>query len=159
MAVPRLGVESELQLSAYATATAMPNLSCIFELHGSSTQFQILNPLSEARDWTHILMDTRWARYRWTTRELLEAHSRHSCTSRGRGRKPHILEPEIWGNPRQMGKRMWGGLGAAPYNCGLSSQGITKCSDSCGSRLGLLAYDHTCEVIRAEPFPQNRELQ
>ena len=31
MEVPRLGVKSELQLLAYATATAMPNLSCIYD--------------------------------------------------------------------------------------------------------------------------------
>ena len=31
--VPRLGVESELQLLAYTTATATPDLSCICNLH------------------------------------------------------------------------------------------------------------------------------
>ena len=41
MEVPKLGVESELQLPAYATATA-----------------GILNQLGEARDRTLILMDT-----------------------------------------------------------------------------------------------------
>ena len=55
--VPRLGVESELQLLAYATATAMWDLSTICNLHHSSWQCQILNPLSEARDQTCILMD------------------------------------------------------------------------------------------------------
>ena len=54
MEIPRLGVELGLQLQAYATATAMLNPSHIFNLHCS----QILNPLSDARDWTHILMDT-----------------------------------------------------------------------------------------------------
>ena len=34
--VPRLGVESELQLLAYATATAMPDPSCVFNLCHSS---------------------------------------------------------------------------------------------------------------------------
>ena len=48
----RLGVESEL---AYATATQ--DLSHVFNLHHSSRQHQILNPRSEARDPTHILMD------------------------------------------------------------------------------------------------------
>jgi len=56
--VPRLGVELELQLSAYTTATAMPDLSCICDLHHSSWQHWILNPLSKARDWTCIIMDT-----------------------------------------------------------------------------------------------------
>ena len=58
MEVPRLGVKSEIQLPAYTTATVSPDLSCIFDLHHSSWQHQILNPLSEARDQTHILMDT-----------------------------------------------------------------------------------------------------
>jgi len=58
MEIPRLGVESELQLLACTTATAMPDLSRICNLHHSSRQRWILNPLSEARDQTHILMDT-----------------------------------------------------------------------------------------------------
>ena len=52
MEVPRLGVELELQLQAYTTATATPDLSCIFDLLHSSWQRRILNPLSGA----HILM-------------------------------------------------------------------------------------------------------
>ena len=50
MEVPRLGVQSELQLLAYATATAMQGPSCVFHLHYSSRQCQILNPLSKAGD-------------------------------------------------------------------------------------------------------------
>ena len=56
MAVPRLGVESELQLPAYTPATQDPSRIC--DLHHSSRQCQILNPLSKARDRTSILMDT-----------------------------------------------------------------------------------------------------
>ena len=56
MEVPRLGVELELQLLAYATATAMPNPSFVCDLHHSSRQSQILNPLRKARDRTHNLM-------------------------------------------------------------------------------------------------------
>ena len=50
--IPRLGVESELelQLLAYITAIATPDLSCICNLHHSLQQCQILNPLREARD-------------------------------------------------------------------------------------------------------------
>ena len=55
---PRLGVETELQLPAYTTATAMPGLSLVCGLHHSSWQCRILNPLSQARDRTHILVDT-----------------------------------------------------------------------------------------------------
>ena len=54
MEVPRLGVQSELQLLAYATATATWDLSCICDLHHSSHQCQIL---SGARDRNCILMD------------------------------------------------------------------------------------------------------
>ena len=56
MQVPRLETELELQLQAYATATEMQDLSCICNLHHSSQQHQILNPLSKARDQTHNLM-------------------------------------------------------------------------------------------------------
>ena len=58
MEVPGLGVESELQLPVYARAIAMPDLSHVCNLCHSSQQCQILNPLGEARDQTHILMDT-----------------------------------------------------------------------------------------------------
>ena len=53
MEVPRLEVELELQLTAYTTAythTATWDPSCIYDLHHSSWQCQILNPLREARD-------------------------------------------------------------------------------------------------------------
>ena len=53
-----LGVEWELHLPAYTTATATQDPSCVCDLHQSSWQPRILNPLREARDWTRILMDT-----------------------------------------------------------------------------------------------------
>ena len=56
MEVPRLGVQSELQLPAYATATAMQDPCGICDLHYSSWLCWILNPLSEARDGTPNLM-------------------------------------------------------------------------------------------------------
>ena len=56
MEVPRLGVKSGLQPLAYATATATPDLSRICDLHHSSWQCRILNPLSEVRDQTHNLV-------------------------------------------------------------------------------------------------------
>ena len=57
MEVPRLRVESELQLPAYTTAEATPDPNCIYDLHYSSWQCRILNPLSEARERTCILMN------------------------------------------------------------------------------------------------------
>ena len=63
MEVPRLGVESELQL-AYTSATVMRNLSRICHLHAhSSWQRWILNPLSEARDQTCVLMHASQIRF------------------------------------------------------------------------------------------------
>ena len=65
--VARLGIESELQLPAYATATATWDPCHVCDLHHSSWQSQqrgILNPLSKARDRTHILMDNSQLRYR-----------------------------------------------------------------------------------------------
>ena len=57
MQVPRLGVELELQLPTYTTATATPDSSLVCDLHHSSWQRRIFNPLSEVRDRTWILMD------------------------------------------------------------------------------------------------------
>ena len=50
----------EMQLPAYttATATAMRDQSHVCDLWNSSRQRQIPNPQCEARDRTHILMDT-----------------------------------------------------------------------------------------------------
>ena len=58
MEVPRLGVELELQLPAYTTATATADLSHIYILSLSLWQLGILNPLSKGRDQTLILTDT-----------------------------------------------------------------------------------------------------
>ena len=58
MEVPRLGVESELQLQAYTTALATQDLSRVCRLHHSLLQRQSLNPLGEARNRTHILTET-----------------------------------------------------------------------------------------------------
>ena len=63
MLVPRLGVESELQWLAYTTARAMPDLSHICDLHRSSQQLRVLNPLSGARAHTHVLMDASQVHY------------------------------------------------------------------------------------------------
>ena len=63
MEVPRLGVESKLQLPATATATAMPDPSPVCNLHHSSWQHWILNPMSEATDRTRILMDASQIRF------------------------------------------------------------------------------------------------
>ena len=59
MEVPRLGDPSELQLPACTTATATQEPSHVGDLHPSSQQHRrTLNPLNEARDQTHDLLDT-----------------------------------------------------------------------------------------------------
>ena len=45
----------------------MPDLRLIYDLHHSLWQCQILNTLSEARDWTCILMDAGQIRFCWAT--------------------------------------------------------------------------------------------
>ena len=55
MEVPRLGVQLELTAQPRNTRSEL----CL-RLHHSSRQRQILNPLSEARDQTHVLMDVRF---------------------------------------------------------------------------------------------------
>ena len=58
MEVARLGIQQELQLPAYTTAIATQDLGGICDLYHSSWQRQILNPLREARNRTHVLMNT-----------------------------------------------------------------------------------------------------
>ena len=72
MEVLRLGVQLELQLLAYATATATRDLSRICELQHSSWQCQILNPPSKARDQTQNLMVPIWICFHCTVTGTLE---------------------------------------------------------------------------------------
>ena len=58
MEVSRLGVKLELQLPAYATTIRDPNHVC--DLHHSSWQHRIPNPLSEARDRTRNPIVPSW---------------------------------------------------------------------------------------------------
>ena len=73
MEVPRLGVESKLQLPAYTTATETPGPSCICDFHCSLLQCQILDPVNEVSDQICILKPagslTCWttARTTWNT--------------------------------------------------------------------------------------------
>ena len=61
MEVPRQG-ESKLQLLAHATATAVLDPSHVCNLHRSSWQCRILNPLIEAKGRTCIFMDASLVR-------------------------------------------------------------------------------------------------
>ena len=68
---PRLGVESKLQLPAYATSTAMQDPIWVCDLHWHSQQCWIPIWQSEARDWTCTLMDISWVHYHWATMRTL----------------------------------------------------------------------------------------
>ena len=50
---------------AYTTAKAARDLRCACNLYHSSQQCQVLNPLSETRDQTHILMDGSRVHHHW----------------------------------------------------------------------------------------------
>ena len=69
MEVPSLG-ELELQLLAYATATARWDSSCICDLYHSSQQRWIPDPLSEARHGICILTDASLIHSATPQREL-----------------------------------------------------------------------------------------
>ena len=58
-------VEGPRRRSCQPTAT--PHPSHVFDLHHNSWQHWILSPLSKARDWTQILIDTSWVHYCWAT--------------------------------------------------------------------------------------------
>ena len=62
MEVPSLGTELEPQ----PQQSRIGVLSVTY-IHHSSRQHWILNPLNKARDWTCILMDTRWVHSHWAT--------------------------------------------------------------------------------------------
>ena len=61
--------QRELQLPATATATR--DLSHVFDLHHSSRQCQLPSPLSNARNQTHILLDSSWICFRYAMKGTL----------------------------------------------------------------------------------------
>ena len=67
MEIPRLGVKLELSLPAYTMAKATQDPRCICDLHHSSGQRWIPDPLSEARDQTRNLMVTSRIRFHCAT--------------------------------------------------------------------------------------------
>ena len=67
MEVPRPGVKSELQSWVYTIATTMWDLSHISDLHHTSWKRQILNLLSQAKDWTCVLKDASQICFHWAT--------------------------------------------------------------------------------------------
>ena len=94
MEVSRLGVQSELQLLASTTATAIQDPSCVCDLHNSSQQCPILNPLSEARDQTQVLMDTRQV-------HNPQSHSRNSQYIRSVNQPSPLSHSRTFPSPRE----------------------------------------------------------
>ena len=72
MEVSRLGVQLELQLPAYTAATVTWDPSRVCDLYHSSQQCQIPNPLSEAKDGSHILVDSSWIHFHCITMGTLD---------------------------------------------------------------------------------------
>ena len=72
MEVSRLGVKLELQPPAYTTATVTWDPSRACDLYHSSQQCQIPNPLSEAKDGSHILVDSSWIHFHCITMGTLD---------------------------------------------------------------------------------------
>ena len=74
MEVPRL------QMLAYATAIGMPDLRHVCNLHPSSRQHQILNPLSRARDRIHNLVVSSRIHFRCATTGTPKTSKLLSCS-------------------------------------------------------------------------------
>ena len=97
------------QASGPTGATATPDPSCICNLHHSSQQGWILNPLSQARDQTHFLRDTCRVpnplsgngnssvkfHFRIKTNILISIHPK-SCTGQVATRQLLSFEIQIW---------------------------------------------------------------
>ena len=60
----RLGTIAACLHHSHSNARSEP---CLWPLYHSSQQCQIFNPLCEARDKIHILMDTSWVHFCWAT--------------------------------------------------------------------------------------------
>ena len=72
MDIPRLGVELELQVPAYATATAMLDLSCMCDPCCRLQQYRIFNPPSKAQgSKPHPRGYESGSKHAWTQWELL----------------------------------------------------------------------------------------
>ena len=97
MEVPRLRVELELQLLVYATATAIPDPSCTCDLHHSSRQRWILNPLRPgivpASSW--ILVGSISAEQQW---ELQSQGKLYKEKKNKISRSPRLCWQRVWLN-------------------------------------------------------------
>ena len=120
MEVPRLGVESELQLLATATASATPDPSHICDLHCSLQQHWSFNPLSKARDRTLILMDIN------AVLKLLNHNGNSVCAIFNDSLNPSELLLILIYNPEIISQDY-----ENDYRIGMRAAGISKILDEC----------------------------
>ena len=112
MGVPRLGVESELQMPAYATATAKWDPSHICDPHHSSQQHQIPDLLSQGRDSNRLLRDTvgfvstapQWKPSKKFLHEILYFTEKEQTKKIGGGKTYKTIEYKIQKSPNKMTK-------------------------------------------------------
>ena len=114
MEVPRLGVELELHLPAYSIAMATLDLNLICTLHSSLRHRQSLNPLSEARDQTCILMDTSQVHYHWATSLLFRAAPLAYGSSQARGQIRAVVTSLHHSHSNTGSLTWWAKLGIEP---------------------------------------------
>ena len=67
MEVSRLGVKSELQLACLHNSHSNVGSELLSVTYTTAQQRWLFNPVREARDWTHIFMDTSWVQNLWAT--------------------------------------------------------------------------------------------
>ena len=91
-------VQARGLIRAVATATATPDLSLVCNLRHSSQQCWILNPLSEARDWTHnswFLVGFVSAAPGWELPTLFLQSRCHSSLAACHHLSPQLLEKPL----------------------------------------------------------------
>ena len=90
--VPRLGVESKLQLPAHTTATRDPSRVC--DLQPQLMAMRIPNPLSGARDRTCNLMVPSWILFRCAT---MGTPRLRVCAAQGSSHQLHVAAEHLQG--------------------------------------------------------------
>ena len=139
----RVGVESELWLLTSATAKATRDPSHICNLYHSSWQRQILNPLSEARDRTCILIGASWIHFLWATMgtplftlDMIPSLPSKSC---------RIADSRRW----------WGGaVGTVRRTCHVRNHRVDRCA-----HLGLCSGTYKfIPVISTSPRVHNASI-
>ena len=134
MEVPRLGNESELQLSACITATTTQDPSCICDLHRSSWQCWIPDALSKARDRTCIPMDTSWTWFLCATMRTPKSRFVYKPTLKSVRRKKCLQMPKQNEDGWETCSHRYSGI----LRCLKKKQGVSAVAQWIGSVLGML---------------------